>query len=40
MSAVLIDVVRSPIGRGKPGGALADVHPVELLARSFAAAAR
>jgi acetyl-CoA acetyltransferase family protein len=39
MSAVLIDVVRSPIGRGKPGGALADVHPVELLAQVLRALA-
>ena len=31
--AYLIDAVRSPMGRGKPGGALSDVHPVELLAQ-------
>ncbi len=31
-SAVLIDAVRSPSGRGKPGGQLADVHPVDLFA--------
>lgn len=29
--AVVIDVVRTPAGRGKPGGALAGCHPVELL---------
>ncbi|TDE08032.1 thiolase family protein [Jiangella asiatica] len=28
--AVIVDVVRTPIGRGKPGGALAGVHPVDL----------
>ncbi|MGW2650785.1 thiolase family protein [Streptomyces sp. NPDC001393] len=32
-NAVLVDVVRSPMGRGKPDGALAPVHPVELLAQ-------
>ncbi|WP_426187917.1 thiolase family protein [Microbacterium sp. TWP3-1-2b2] len=30
--AVLIDVVRTPVGRGKPGGALSEVHPVDLAA--------
>ena len=30
--AVLIDVVRTPVGRGKPGGALSHVHPVDLAA--------
>lgn len=30
--AVLIDVVRTASGRGKPGGALSDVHPVDLIA--------
>jgi len=29
---VIVDVVRTPIGRGKLGGALSAVHPVELLA--------
>lgn len=29
---VIIDAVRSPMGRGRPGGALSSVHPVELLA--------
>ncbi|RIQ26266.1 thiolase family protein [Jiangella rhizosphaerae] len=28
--AVIVDAVRTPLGRGKPGGALADVHPVDL----------
>ena len=32
-SAVVIDAVRSPIGRGKKGGALSSVHAVELLAQ-------
>lgn len=32
-NAVIIDVVRSPMGKGKPGGALADLHPVDLLAQ-------
>ncbi|MDQ0649648.1 acetyl-CoA acyltransferase [Microbacterium natoriense] len=35
--AVLIDVVRTPVGRGKPGGALSDVHPVDLAAGVLAA---
>ncbi|MFK4761625.1 thiolase family protein [Microbacterium sp. ZW T5_45] len=30
--AVLIDVVRTPVGRGKPGGMLSGVHPVDLAA--------
>jgi len=30
-SAVIVDIVRTPSGRGKPGGALSEVHPVELL---------
>ncbi|ASO19850.1 acetyl-CoA acyltransferase [Actinoalloteichus hoggarensis] len=31
-SAVIVDTVRTASGRGKPGGALAEVHPVDLLA--------
>jgi acetyl-CoA acyltransferase len=31
-TAVLVDVVRTPSGRGKPGGALSSVHPVDLAA--------
>ncbi|MCR2813838.1 acetyl-CoA C-acyltransferase [Microbacterium sp. zg.Y1084] len=31
-SAVIVDVVRTPSGRGKPGGALSGVHPVDLTA--------
>jgi acetyl-CoA acyltransferase len=30
--AVLVDVVRTVVGRGKPGGALSGVHPVDLAA--------
>ncbi|SEE35807.1 thiolase family protein [Jiangella alba] len=28
--AVIVDAVRTPLGRGKPGGALSTVHPVDL----------
>ncbi len=28
---VIVDIARSPMGRGKPGCALADVHPADLL---------
>ncbi|MEU6340639.1 thiolase family protein [Streptomyces sp. NPDC046977] len=34
--AVIVEAVRTPIGKGKPGGALADTHPVELLAHTLA----
>lgn len=37
--AVIIDAVRTPIGRGKPTGALHDVHPVDLLATTLRALA-
>jgi acetyl-CoA acyltransferase len=30
--AVIVDVIRTPSGRGKPGGQLSGVHPVDLLA--------
>ncbi len=30
--AVIVDVVRTPSGRGKPGGGLSGVHPVDLMA--------
>ncbi|MCX4760432.1 thiolase family protein [Streptomyces sp. NBC_01275] len=33
--AVIVEAVRTPIGKGKPNGALASVHPVELLAHSL-----
>ena len=32
MTAVIVDAIRSPMGRGRQGGALSGVHPVELLA--------
>jgi acetyl-CoA acyltransferase len=35
--AVIVDAVRSPMGRGKDTGALAGVHPVDLLAQVLAA---
>ncbi|WP_309065634.1 thiolase family protein [Microbacterium sp.] len=31
-AAVVVDVVRTPVGRGKPGGMLSGVHPVDLAA--------
>ncbi len=34
---VIVDIVRSPIGRGKVGGALSAVHPVDLLSQTIAA---
>jgi acetyl-CoA acyltransferase len=33
--AVIVEAVRTPVGRGKPGGALSAVHPVDLLAHSL-----
>ena len=33
--AVIVEAVRTPVGRGKPGGALSPVHPVDLLAHSL-----
>ncbi|MEV8630355.1 thiolase family protein [Streptosporangium sp. NPDC051023] len=38
--AVIVEAVRTPIGKGKPGGTLASVHPVELLARTLDALVR
>ncbi|MET9344000.1 thiolase family protein [Nonomuraea sp. NPDC003804] len=35
--AVIVQAVRTPIGKGKPSGALAQVHPVELLAHTLRA---
>ncbi|MFD0313576.1 thiolase family protein [Streptomyces flavalbus] len=35
--AVIVEAVRTPVGKGKPGGALAHVHPVELLAHTLRA---
>lgn len=36
-NAVIVDAVRSPMGRGKPGGALSGLHPADLLAQVLAA---
>lgn len=36
-SAVIVDAVRTPAGRGKPGGGLSGVHPVDLLAETLSA---
>src|SRR5712692_3575962 len=35
-SAVIVDIVRTASGRGKPGGALSGVHPVHLLSATLA----
>jgi len=35
--AVIVDAVRTPIGRGKPNGGLHGTHPVELLAHTLRA---
>ena len=32
---VIVDIVRSPMGRGKAGGALSEVHPADLLSQVF-----
>jgi acetyl-CoA acyltransferase len=37
--AVIIDGIRTPAGRGKPGGALSGVHPIDLLAGTLDALA-
>ena len=34
-SAVIVDVIRTPSGRGKLGGALSSIHPVDLLANTI-----
>lgn len=33
--AVIVDAIRTPSGRGKPGGALSGIHPVDLLAQTL-----
>ncbi|EWM15748.1 thiolase family protein [Kutzneria sp. 744] len=33
--AVIVDAVRTPIGKGKPGGALSGIHPVDLHAHAI-----
>ena len=35
--AVIVDIVRSPFGRGRQGGALSDQHPVDLYAKTLKA---
>ncbi|MEU1515494.1 thiolase family protein [Streptomyces sp. NPDC005811] len=35
--AVIVEAVRTPIGKGRPNGSLAHVHPVELLAHTLRA---
>ncbi|GAA5080893.1 acetyl-CoA acetyltransferase family protein [Thermocatellispora tengchongensis] len=37
VEVVVVDAVRTPMGHGRPGGALAGVHPVDLLAQTLAA---
>lgn len=37
--AVIVDIVRSPFGRGREGGALSHMHPVDLYARILQALA-
>lgn len=37
MDAVIVDVVRTAVGRGKAGGALSSVHPADLLAQTLRA---
>ena len=36
-TAVIVDAVRSPLAKGKPGGALSGLHPVDLLGQVLAA---
>lgn len=38
--AVILDLVRTPFGRGRPGGVLASVHPVDLYAGAIQALMR
>jgi len=33
--AVIVEAVRTPVGKGRPGGALHEEHPVDLLARTL-----
>ena len=32
---VIVDAIRTPMGKGKPGGALSTLHPVELLSQTL-----
>src|SRR5690625_874027 len=36
-NALILDALRTPTGRGREGSALADVHPVDLLAQALTA---
>ena len=36
-AAVIVDAVRTPLAKGKPGGAYADIHPVDLHAHALRA---
>jgi acetyl-CoA acyltransferase len=36
-SALIVDAVRTPVAKGKPGGAYSDIHPVDLHATALAA---
>src|SRR3954453_18061439 len=36
-SAVIIDAVRTPVAKGKPGGAYSEIHPVDLHSLALAA---
>src|SRR6202012_5479146 len=36
-TAVIVDIIRTPAGKGKPGGALSGVHPAALLAQTLTA---
>ncbi len=36
-TAVIVDAIRTPSGRGKPGGALSGIHPVDLAAATLRA---
>src|ERR1700743_3213976 len=38
-TAVIVDIIRTPSGKGKPGGALSGVHPAALLAQALTARA-
>ncbi|QNG20097.1 thiolase family protein [Rhodococcus triatomae] len=35
--AVVVEAVRTPVGKGKPSGALHDIHPIDLMAESLSA---
>ena len=37
MDVFIVDAIRTPIGRGKPDGALHGIHPVDLLAKTLVA---